>query len=108
MTKQQKDHISTQLALANIGLQRYGNPKIVYKGKSYHASQLIKVLEKQQPLSLEDLVTCKTIKYLLEEKLNELGVADNYEIEDEVLRAYATVLRQDICRVKYLIKKSNI
>ena len=120
--KESMDIISTRIALANIGEERYGRPKVYYTdykqgsyGKRYYNStQLLNLLEgrnKIRPLTVDEVAICKTMKMLLEEQMQKLGLIDEngefvYIIDDEVLESYATFIRMDYRRLEQLIKKN--
>lgn len=120
--KESMDIISTRIALANIGAERYGRPTVYYTnykqgshGKRYYNStQLLNLLEgrnKIRPLTVDEVAICKTMKILLEEQMQKLGLIDEngkfvYITDDEVLESYATFIRMDYRRLEQLIKKN--
>ena len=109
-----KKNLSTSLAYANIGAQKYGRPTMWYKGKKYNSSLLIQEMEHKTFLTIDELTACKTMKILLEEQMKELGLVDEYgnpillfEIEDEVLKNYGYSTRGHISMLNNIITKAE-
>ena len=109
-----KKDLSTSLAYANTGAQKYGRPTMWYKGKKYNSSLLIREMEHKTFLTIDELTACKTMKILLEEQMKELGLVDEYgnqillfEIEDEVLKNYGHYTRGHILMLNNIITKAE-
>lgn len=106
-----KNHITTNIALANLGAEKYGNPTIKYKGIIYNSTGLLKILEKQLYLDDDDLIACKMMYYKLKEHVEKLQPVDEYGnivlSQDEALNKYLLYASLHVKRLEKLIENNS-
>ena len=107
-----QQHITNQLALANIGVERYGRPTITYKGKKYNAKILLNLTQDKDILTMDEIIMCKMMVFKINEQIDEIAKRDeDGEIlrytDDEVLDAYLIMARSDVYRLEYVLKNTK-
>ena len=107
-----KNHITNQLALANIGVERYGRTTIAYKGKTYNAKTLLRLVEDKDTLTTDEMIMCKMMVFKINEQIDEIAKRDEYgniliHTDDKVLDAYLRFIRNELYRLEWLLKKAK-
>jgi hypothetical protein len=87
------------IALVNLGIERYGMPTITYGGRKYTAKALHTLIIKKDRYSITDdeKVMCKMMAYKINEVFDKLTTRDedgyiNKHTGDEVLDKYLVFL----------------
>lgn len=111
--QQMVQHVTNKLALANLGVERYGRPTITYKGKTYNSKMLLNLLDNKNNLTMDDMIMCKMMIFKIKEQIDMIAKRDEdgeilRHTDDEVLDTYLTFARSDVCRLEYLLKKDDI
>lgn len=110
--QQMMQHVTNKLALANLGVERYGRPTITYKGKTYNSKMLLNLLDNKNNLTTDDMVMCKMMIFKINEQIDMIAKRDEdgeilRHTDDEVLDTYLVFARSDVCRLEYLLKKDD-
>ena len=111
--QQLKQNITNKLALANLGVERYGRPTIIYKGKTYNSKMLLNLLDNKNNLTMDDIIMCKMMIFKIKEQIDMIAKRDEdgeilRHTDDEVLDTYLMFARNDVCMLEYLLKKDDI
>lgn len=107
-----KHHIANKIALANIGIERYGRPTITFKGKSYNAKTLLKLVEHKDNLTTDDMIMCEMMIFKINEQIDEIAKRDEYgnilrDTDDAVLDAYLMFAKNELIRLKWSLEKAK-
>lgn len=92
-----KQAIINNVAMINIGIERYGMPTIKYGGKIYTAKSLQSQLMRKDSFTDDEKVMCKMMIYKIDELFNKLTTRDEYgyinkDTGDEILDKYLRLL----------------
>ena len=109
--RQTAEHITTSIALANLGAEKYGNPTISYGGKKYNSTMVLKAFEDKVRLNLDEITICKMMYFKLKDHVEQLQPVDEYgdhiRSEDEALNKYLLFASLHVMRLEKLIEKTS-
>ena len=107
-----RHNIANKVALANMGVERYGAPTITFKGKSYNAKTLLRLVEHKDNLTIDEMAMCEMMIFKINEQIDRIAERDEdgYVIKhtgDEVLDMYLTFITTDIYRLERILKQAK-
>ena len=103
--------ITNKIALVNLGIERYHRPTITYNGKAYNSKTLFDLLDSKNNFTMNDMIMCKMMIVKIEEQIDMIAKKDEHgeilrNTDDEILDAYLTFAKGEVCKLEYLLKKS--